>query len=135
MNNAKLIAVIRAEIERQADSGPIYYAPAETDAPSDFNDQIDGYVNMHQIAAAIREWLSAEMAPMIEIKGTEALYRHNYTYMTDDGECGWIGTEKEMDCDFSIGGETWSNWICPKCRAWERLSNYELLSEVRIIIP
>jgi predicted RNA-binding Zn-ribbon protein involved in translation (DUF1610 family) len=43
-------------------------------------------------------------------------------------ECGWIGTEKDMDADAGGGGisdEAWSNWICPSCREWWWLEDYE----------
>ena len=72
-----------------------------------------------------------------EIKGAKQLYRHNETHMTDDAQCGWVGTEDEMGADACQMGddEAWSNWICPKCGAWERLSDYERLSDVRIEIP
>lgn len=35
--------------------------------------------------------------------------------------CGWIGTEDQMDCDYTGGlpsEEYWSNWICPGCFRW-----------------
>ncbi len=42
-------------------------------------------------------------------------------------ECGWVGTEKEMDADYTTGGddEMWSNWICPECGMWWDLDDYE----------
>ena len=70
---------------------------------------------------------------LIEIKGSQPLYLHAWTPVTDDGTCGWVGTEAEMEADFTTG-EARSNWICPKCGSWERLENYETLSEVRIEI-
>ena len=46
-------------------------------------------------------------------------------------ECGWIGTEDEMECDYIPGPpgeeyseEVWSNWICPKCHMWWQLEDY-----------
>ena len=37
-------------------------------------------------------------------------------------ECGWHGTEREMEADYAIidedGEEVWSNWICPECKMW-----------------
>jgi len=44
-------------------------------------------------------------------------------------KCNWIGTENEMEGD-SISGcdggdETWSNWICPECKTWHELEDYE----------
>ena len=69
-----------------------------------------------------------------EIKGAKQLYRHNETY--DDEQCGWVGTEDEMGADAAQMGddEAWSNWICPKCGEWARLSDYERLPEVRLEI-
>ena len=37
------------------------------------------------------------------------------------GECGWIGTEKEMEADYfqiDEDSEAWCNWICPGCEKW-----------------
>lgn len=31
-------------------------------------------------------------------------------------ECGFICTPEEMRADYA--GESWSNWICPHCGAW-----------------
>ena len=47
-------------------------------------------------------------------------------------ECGWIGTEDEMQSDF-LGGddemeEIWSDWICPNCGMWNMLESYEIVS-------
>ena len=41
-------------------------------------------------------------------------------------ECGWIGTEDEMEADTMCAAddETWSNWICPKCKMWQDLNDY-----------
>jgi len=41
-------------------------------------------------------------------------------------DCGWIGPEDKMMADCS--GEMWSNWICPECRSWYRLDDYELIN-------
>jgi hypothetical protein len=42
-------------------------------------------------------------------------------------ECGWIGTEKEMEADYAYdeGDAFWSNTICPMCHAWHSLDDYE----------
>jgi len=41
-------------------------------------------------------------------------------------ECGWVGTESEMEADcMGIEDEAWSNWICPQCKTWWRLDDYE----------
>jgi hypothetical protein len=57
---------------------------------------------------------------MTDVPNTETLYRHH---------CGWVGTERNMGadwCDDGDGDEIWSNWICPKCHAWEQnLKQYE----------
>jgi rubredoxin len=44
-------------------------------------------------------------------------------------DCGWIGTENEMEADYIGGyeGESWSNWICPQCQTWWRLDDYEVV--------
>src|SRR6188474_3310520 len=40
-------------------------------------------------------------------------------------ECGWVGTEDEMQADATGGeDEAWSNWICGHCHAWLRLEDY-----------
>ena len=39
-------------------------------------------------------------------------------------ECGWIGTEDEMESD-----DLWDNWVCPKCKWWNVLNDYEIISE------
>lgn len=40
-------------------------------------------------------------------------------------ECGWIGTEGEMEADALTNGDGWSNWICPACQEWLQLGDYE----------
>lgn len=44
-------------------------------------------------------------------------------------KCGWVGTEDEMDADFipTDEDEIWSNWICPECRTWWELEDYEIV--------
>ena len=41
--------------------------------------------------------------------------------------CGWVGAEDEMGADFveTEEDEIWSNWICPKCKEWHELEDYE----------
>lgn len=43
--------------------------------------------------------------------------------------CGWIGTEEEMDADYYETGddECWSNWICPRCHIWYQLKDYKMV--------
>ena len=50
--------------------------------------------------------------------------------------CGWIGTENEMEADFfnftdeeGDYDEVWSNWICPSCDTWHQLEDYERIDE------
>jgi hypothetical protein len=44
-------------------------------------------------------------------------------------ECGWVGTEDDMLADAMVisddGDEAWSNWICPQCKEWWRLEDYQ----------
>lgn len=47
-------------------------------------------------------------------------------------ECGWIGPAEEMDADCAMGGEAWSNWICPGCRQWLRLEDYDDVPAIRL---
>ncbi len=47
-------------------------------------------------------------------------------------ECGWVGTEREMEADCSgepVADETWSSWICPTCKRWWQLEDYEIVHE------
>ena len=45
-------------------------------------------------------------------------------------DCGWIGAKSEMDSDFAPGpDEMWSNHICPSCKEWQRLDDYERIGE------
>lgn len=49
--------------------------------------------------------------------------------------CGWIGTEDEMDCDsYWIDSpkdpdDIFCNTICPKCHGWYPLEDYEEIKE------
>jgi len=44
-------------------------------------------------------------------------------------DCGWVGTVDEMEADYTTpsgaGDEAWSNHICPSCKAWNQLDDYE----------
>lgn len=47
-------------------------------------------------------------------------------------KCEWIGTEDEMEADYTDylppSEECWSNWICPSCKTWHQLDDYEKLA-------
>lgn len=46
-------------------------------------------------------------------------------------KCGWVGTEYQMkanarwDPEHPEMGEEWSTWICPQCKTWWQLEDYE----------
>jgi len=46
--------------------------------------------------------------------------------------CGWIGAESEMGADyyFTEYDEIWSNWICPSCKEWHSLDDYDIMSNI-----
>lgn len=37
-----------------------------------------------------------------------------------------------MDWDSSCNGEAWSSHICPKCRNWARLAEYDVVSVAKV---
>jgi predicted RNA-binding Zn-ribbon protein involved in translation (DUF1610 family) len=44
-------------------------------------------------------------------------------------ECGWIGQTCEMDADALCNTDIWSNHICPSCRMWWSLDDYDVVSK------
>lgn len=48
-------------------------------------------------------------------------------YRCPDPRCGWVGTEDDMDAEDI--DDAWSNWICPRCRGWHQLEDYEPIDQ------
>ena len=45
-------------------------------------------------------------------------------------DCKWVGTIDEMGADYTLDGEAYCNYVCPKCGTWHHSpEDYEPVNE------